>query len=264
MQGGKKKNQSSPLLLWGIYPILEIVKTHPRQLKQIFISPQKPNPRLQEIIDLADEKEISVEFSKEAFANAVKKIDTATVAHQGVVAVSDPFPTVGLSELIEIIQGQSTHNTSPTILVLDSIQDPQNVGAIMRSALAAGVAGVIIAKDRSAHLGGAVAKASAGAISRLKICQVVNLTAVLQALKEIGLWIYGTLPDADVSLYDTDLTGPLCLVMGGEQKGLRPLVRKQCDFFLSIPMMGGLGSLNASTATAIILFEIVRQKQIVR
>ena len=124
----------------------------------------------------------------------------------------------------------------------------------------AGVTGIIIAKDRSAPLRGAVAKASAGAIAHLRVCQVTNLPAALQQLKKAGLWVFGTTKDANLSLYDADFNGPLCLVMGSEEKGLRPLVRKQCDFLVSIPMQGGLDSLNASTAAAVVLFEIVRQR----
>jgi len=248
------------ILYWGIHPVLEILKTCPQQLKDIYITRGKPSARQQEIMTHARQQQIRIHADPAAFAATLQRYHADQVAHQGVLALGDPFSVLTLADLVAALQTDPQSFPPPTIIALDSIQDPQNVGAIMRSALAAGVAGIIIAKDRAAPLRGAVAKASAGAIAHLRVCQVINLPSALQQLKKAGLWVFGTTKDADLSLYKADFSGPVCLVMGSEEKGLRPLVRKQCDFLVSIPMQGGLDSLNASTAAAVVLFEIVRQR----
>jgi 23S rRNA (guanosine2251-2'-O)-methyltransferase len=146
------------------------------------------------------------------------------------------------------------------LVVCDSLQDPHNLGAIIRSALAAGAAGAVVTRERSAPLGGTAAKASAGAMAHLPLCQVTNLVSALKDLKKAGFWIFGAVKEDEArSLYDTDLTVPCCLVVGSEGKGLRPLVRRECDLLVSIPMRTSLDSLNSSVAAAVILFEALRQ-----
>ncbi len=250
------------MLLWGIHPILEVLRSRPRQLTELFVARQMTAPKLQEIVTLARQYRIAINSAPEAFSATLQSHDADHVSHQGVLALGQPFPLLSLNSLIAELKIDS-HSSPPVLLALDSIKDPQNVGAIMRSALAAGVAGVLVAKDRAAPLRGAVAKASAGAISLLRLCQVTNLATALQQLKKEGLWVFGTARDAEKSLYSADYSIPVCLVMGSEDKGLRPLVRKQCDFLISIPMQGGLDSLNVSTAAAVVLFEIARQRQTV-
>ncbi len=146
------------------------------------------------------------------------------------------------------------------MLALDHVQDPHNLGAIIRSASAAGVHALILPKDRSAPLSGTVAKIAAGAMEYLPICQTTNLVRTLQKLKDHSVWIYGTIKEGGTSVYQTDFAGSVCLVIGSEQKGIRPLVQEQCDFRTTIPMQGKLESLNASVAAAVVMFEIVRQK----
>jgi 23S rRNA (guanosine2251-2'-O)-methyltransferase len=255
----RKAAAASLMLLWGVHPILEVLKARPRQLKEIFVARPKTAPKLQEIVTLARQHRITINSAPEAFAGLLQKRAAEQIVHQGVLALSEPFPFLKLNNLIARLKTEPA-SSPPVLLALDSIQDPQNVGTVMRSALAAGVAGIIIVKDRAAPLTGAVAKASAGAIALLQICQVTNLPTALQQLKKEGLWVFGTAGDADRSLYNADFSIPACLVMGSEEKGLRPLVRKQCDFLISIPMQGGLDSLNVSTAAAVVLFEIARQR----
>jgi 23S rRNA (guanosine2251-2'-O)-methyltransferase len=255
----RKAADASLILLWGIHPVLELLKARPRQIKEIFIARQMTAPKLQDIVTLARQHRITINSAPEAFDSTLKKREAEQVAHQGVLALSEPFPFLKLHDLIAELKNDPGMSP-PVLLALDSIQDPQNVGAVMRSALAAGVAGIIITKDRAAPLSGAVAKASAGAIALLRVYQVTNLPTALQQLKKEGLWVFGTAKDADRSLYSADFSIPACLVMGSEEKGLRPLVRKQCDFLISIPMQGGLDSLNVSTAAAVVLFEIARQR----
>jgi len=257
---GQRQGLRPFVLYWGIHPVLEILKTRSLQLKDIFINGRKPSARQQEIMTHARQQLIRIHVDPAAFAGTLQRYHADQVAHQGVLALGDPLPVLTLADLLAAVQTDPPPSPPPTVIALDSLQDPRNVGAIMRSALAAGVAGIVIAKDRAAPLRGAVAKASAGAIAHLRVCQVTNLPSALQQLKKAGLWVFGTAKDADLSLYNADFTGPVCLVIGSEEKGLRPLVRKQCDFLVSIPMQGGLDSLNASTAAAVVLFEIVRQR----
>jgi 23S rRNA (guanosine2251-2'-O)-methyltransferase len=150
------------------------------------------------------------------------------------------------------------------LILLDGIVDPRNLGALMRTAICAGAEAIIIPKDRSAGPSAIVSKASAGALEHLNLVRVTNIPNTIKALKEIGYWITGLDMAADHSLFSCDLSGPVALVIGGEEKGIRPLVRKQCDYLVSIPQAGPVDSLNASVAGAVVMYEIFRQKQKIR
>ena len=175
--------------------------------------------------------------------------------HQGVAAEVSAFPFVALEALL------SDRDQPPFLLALDHIVDPQNFGAMARTAQCVGATGIIITKDRSAPPSPAVSKASAGAIEHMKVASITNMAATLQALKKEGIWIAGADRQGEVSLFEADLGGALALVIGGEEKGLRPLVKKQCDFIVAIPQIGPIGSLNASAAAAVLLYEAFRQRQ---
>jgi 23S rRNA (guanosine2251-2'-O)-methyltransferase len=249
-------SQSPPEIeiVWGIHPVLELLRTKPQQVREVVIQKGKTGPRVQEIVTLA--KQHGVRFRFDPFF----KVPPAhgREHHQGVLAKISPRPLLHLEELMTGLRGQ----TAPIRVALDGIQDPHNLGAVIRSASAAGAAGVIITKDRSAPLTGTVEKASAGALAYVPLCQVTNLATALTRLKEQGFWIYGAAGETEHSLFAADFSsGPTCLVIGSEGKGIRPLVRKQCDLMVSIPMQSPLDSLNAAAATAVILFEIVRQRQ---
>jgi 23S rRNA (guanosine2251-2'-O)-methyltransferase len=259
---GGRGEGSAPLVLWGVHPVLETLKVRPLQCKEIYLAQQHPGSRLQQVVELAEQNKIRISFSAEAFTGVLNRNDIAGHSHQGVLAFCEPFPTLTLADLTaEVEKIKEKGSKPPTLVVLDSIQDPQNVGAIMRSALAAGVHGILIAKDRAAPLHGTVAKASAGAIAHLRLYQVANLSSALLKIKELGYWVFGTIKDGSQSLFAADFSLPVCLVLGSEHSGMRPLVARQCDFLITIPMQGGLDSLNASTAAAIILFEMVRQRE---
>lgn len=241
-------------IIWGINPVHEFLTSRPDQVKEIAVLKSKTNPRLQEIIDLARTHGVRVQFKTELFLPK----GSGNTNHQGVTARTLPTPVLTLEELLAVLADEKA---PPLLIALDSIQDPHNLGAIIRSAGAAGVAGIILPRDRTAPLAGVAAKVSAGALAHVRICLVTNLVAGLKKLQENGIWIYGTDAKANSSVYETDLTGPACLVIGGEGKGLRPLVKEHCDFTISIPMHSSLDSLNASVAAAIVLFETVRQRQ---
>ena len=188
-----------------------------------------------------------------------RKLDAMSVthSHQGVIAVAAVREYASVSD---IVQSARDKGEAPLVVVCDELSDPHNLGAVIRTAEAAGAHGVIIPKRRSAGLTAIVAKTSAGAVSYLPVARVANLTALLRELKEEGLWVFGTAADGSTSLYQADLKGPAAIVIGSEGNGMSRLVREQCDFLVSIPMRGQVNSLNASAAAAVVLYEAVRQR----
>lgn len=179
--------------------------------------------------------------------------------HQGVAARVGAYPVAVLSDLLAQAQSRGGNHF---LLILDSITDPQNLGAILRTALCTGIDGVIIPKDRSAPPTPAVSRASAGALEHILLARVPNLVQAAKQLKENRVWIYGLEKRADQSIFATDLTGSMAIVIGGEQSGIRPLLKKNCDFLVSIPQQGPLDSLNASAAGAVVLYESYRQRRL--
>jgi 23S rRNA (guanosine2251-2'-O)-methyltransferase len=186
------------------------------------------------------------------------KLDTVagTSKHQGVVAV---VAAAAYAELEDILRRAAERQEPPFIAVLDGIEDPRNLGAILRSAEAAGVHGVVIPKRRAAGLTPAAIKAAAGAQAHLPVVRVTNIATLLDQLKKDGLWVVGADPEAEQAFYDADLHGPLAVVIGGET-GMRRLVREKCDMRVRIPMYGQVSSLNASVAAALLFYEVRRQR----
>ena len=188
-----------------------------------------------------------------------RKLDamSATGAHQGVVAVAAAREYCTLEDILDRAEqlGQA-----PFVVVCDGLEDPRNLGAVIRCAECAGAHGVVIPKHRSAGITAAAGKASAGAAEHMLIARVPNLAAALQTMKQRGLWIYGAEAGGDSPLWKTDMRGPICLVIGSEGAGMSRLVREACDFVMSIPLLGKVNSLNASAAAAVLLYEIVRQR----
>lgn len=245
----KKSGPAEDDLIWGIHPVLELVKHRPQQIEQIFCL--KKNDRLAEIIALAGSMGVPVRHGR------LPQALSSGTNHQGVAARIKPYSTIRLDRLL----AQARNFPAPLLLALDSIQDPHNLGAIIRSAAAAGVTGIILPRDRSVSLSGTVVKSSAGALAFVDVCQVTNLANTLDILKKQGFWIYGAAARAARSIYNTDFSGAICLVIGGEKKGIQPLVEKHCDFLVSVPLAGVVESLNASVAAGVILFEVVRQRR---
>jgi len=257
-KGGRSAGKAEQLV-WGIHPVLEALKICPRAVKEVFFDKGGAGRRLEQIKVLARENGIPVseagEKMKSDLVSSPGQADPDGI--QGVWA-RITLPTLTLPELLARLKGVPA---PPFLLALDSIQDPHNLGAIIRSAAAAGANGIILPRDRSASLTGTVIKVSAGSVFHIDICMVTNLVSSFAVLKKNGIWIFGATTDASRSLYDTDLTVPACLVIGSEGKGLRPLVAGHCDQNIAIPMHGSLDSLNASVAAGIILFETVRQRK---
>jgi len=185
--------------------------------------------------------------------------------HQGVAARAAVVPLVSLDELLETTTGGEPQAPgdgalAPLLVVLDHLTDPQNVGALLRTAEAVGATGVVMAARRSAPVSPAVAKASAGAVHHLRISRVSSVAEALERIKEAGFWVVGADASAERSLWEVDLRGPLAVVVGAEGRGMAPLVRRRCDLLVRIPMWGKVSSLNASVAGALVLYEVRRQQ----
>jgi 23S rRNA (guanosine2251-2'-O)-methyltransferase len=201
--------------------------------------------------------------AKEAGAVVVpvdrRKLDamSTTHAHQGVITLAAAHAYYSIDDILE---EAASRGQTPLIVICDELSDPHNLGAIMRSAECAGAHGVIIPKRRSVGLTATVAKASAGAVEYMKVARVTNINSAIAELKEKGVWIFGTAAEGSIPMYKADLTGPTAIVIGNEGDGMSPLVRKNCDVTVHIPMQGRISSLNASAAASILLYEAVRQR----
>lgn len=256
-QTGEKRIRLSEDLLWGIHPVVEGLHKEPDRFTEIVLQKDRRGTKIEEIVDLARRNGIKLSFTESLKLTGE---GSSQVRHQGVVARMSEVALFPFEELLAKMEERIRRGERPRLMVCDSLQDPHNLGAIIRSALASGAVGMVVTRERSAPIGGTAAKSSAGAMSHLDICQVTNLANALNDLKKVGFWVFGAVKDADAaSLYETDLTVPACLVVGSEGKGIRPLVKRECDSLISIPMEGTLDSLNSSVAAAVILFEAMRQ-----
>jgi 23S rRNA (guanosine2251-2'-O)-methyltransferase len=228
--------------------VLEAIKSG--RAKEVLVA-QRADDRLQKLLEQAARNSVRVRFvTRDELEHAAKG-----GGHQGVVANVERRTEATLEELAEGKDGP------PLIVVLDEVEDPQNVGAILRSVDAAGGTGVVRQTRRAAPLDGAAAKTSAGAVNHVAVADVVNIARSLEALKKAGVWTVGLDAGAKMAYYEWDLTLPTALVVGAEGHGLRRLVRERCDQVVSIPMLGHVGSLNVSAATAVVLYEAVRQRR---
>jgi 23S rRNA (guanosine2251-2'-O)-methyltransferase len=258
-KGNERKIRLSEDLLWGIHPITEALEQEVDRFSELFVVKDRKGGKREEIIEKAKAAGIKIHF-----VTALRLVGegAAQVRHQGVLARMSHTSLMPFDDMLDKFQSLVQQGKNPRLIVMDTLQDPHNIGAIIRSAHASGVDGVIVTRERSAPIGGTAAKSAAGAMSHMDICQVTNLSQALQSLKDAGAWIFGAIKDADAqSLYETDLVLPACIVVGSEGSGIRPLVRKQCDILVSIPMEGALDSLNSSVAAGVILFEMLRQRQ---
>lgn len=238
--------------IYGIHSLDSVLAQHPENIVQIVIASNSRNQRLDGIIADAKKLGLQVSFEKLQFLNKHCK-----ERHQGIIALIKIAKLPDESDLKTDITGLE----SPLILILDNLEDPRNLGACLRSADAAGVDMVVFPKHKSAGLTPVAKKTAAGAAENLKIYQVTNIVKALEILKDNGVWIAGTdLTDESTPIYQADFKGSIGIVLGNEGKGIRPLVKKHCDFLIHIPMYGTVQSLNVSVATGITLFEATRQR----
>lgn len=238
-------------LIEGRNPVLEALKSG-REIDKLFIQKGQMEGSIKQIIAIARDKNILI---KEVDKGKLDRI-SITNSHQGVIASAAMFKYYEVDDILRIAKDKEE---DPFIVILDEITDPQNLGSILRSCDGAGVHGVIIPKRRAASLTPIIGKISAGAVEHVPVAKVTNINQTIEYLKEKGLWIAGADMSGDV-FYKKDLTGPLALIVGSEGKGLSRLVKENCDFIVSIPMVGKISSLNAAVSGAIIIFEIKKQR----
>lgn len=237
----------------GLQPVLEALKAG-RGINKILIARDKRAEEMKKIKELAREQSINIQFIER---KSLGKYTTSR-AHQGIVALAAPKQYTQLEEILN----KGGLEWAPLLLLLDGINDPQNLGAILRVADATGCQGVVIPKHRSVMLTASVNKASAGAMEHVPVARVTNLSHTLEFLKKRGYWIVGTDPGAGSLMYEIDLTGPLAVVIGSEGRGISSRVVSLCDFLVRLPMYGKTSSLNAAVATAVLLYEVVRQRHV--
>jgi 23S rRNA (guanosine2251-2'-O)-methyltransferase len=239
--------------IFGLHSVQAVLKSAPQRIQQLLVLRGRQDQRLQKLLASAQRQEIPVKLMER------KELDALVDGnHQGVVALATPGEIQDEKFLFSLVDGLED---VPFLLVLDGVTDPHNLGACLRTAEAAGVQAVIAPKDNSASLNAVARKVACGAAEVLPYVAVTNLARTLKQLQERGLWITGTAGEAEKSVYDSDLRGPLVLVMGAEGGGMRRLTRETCDHLINIPMAGDISSLNVSVATGVCLFEAVRQRQ---
>lgn len=238
--------------LTGINSILEAIRGR-RGVQKIIIQEGKSGPKVDELLRQAEKRGI--------FCQTVERRRLDQMAsphpHQGVLAVVDDY---SYAELNDLLAHAAAQGEEPLLLILDGIEDPQNLGAIIRTAECAGVHGIIVPRHGSSDISAAVGRASAGAVEHMRIHQAANLVNAIKALKERGFWITAADMDGEQEYFRTSIPRPAALVIGGENAGIRRLVKENCDLVVRIPMWGRLNSLNASAAAALLIYEIKRQQ----
>lgn len=242
--------------VYGVHAVEALLRHHSKRVKQLILADGRSEPRMQVLRELAEAARIQVStLSRREMDEQIEGV------HQGVLAKVSPSQIWGEQMLDELLDRLAE---PPLLLVLDGVTDPHNLGACLRTADAAGVHAVIIPKDKSATLNATVRKVACGAAEVVPLIAVTNLVRSLQKLQQKGLWVVGTAGEAEQTLYQQDMTGPLILVMGAEGAGMRRLTRETCDFLVRLPMQGSVSSLNVSVATGVCLFEAQRQRLLIK
>lgn len=240
-------------LIYGLHAVKAALQRKPETIREVWLDKDRRDTRINEILLDAQGAGISVQRVKRRLLDDM----TDHARHQGVVARCTVAPALDETTLPTLLAGLQE---APLLLVLDSVQDPHNLGACLRTADAAGVHAVIAPRDRSCGLTAAVRKVASGAVGNVPFVQVTNLARSLRQLKQAGVWVMGTDAGASLSAYEADLACPLALVVGAEDRGIRRLIREQCDGLIKLPMHGHVASLNVSVATGICLYEALRQR----
>ncbi|WP_312340418.1 23S rRNA (guanosine(2251)-2'-O)-methyltransferase RlmB [Anaerospora hongkongensis] len=238
----------------GRNSVAEVLKSG-RSINKILVAKGERHGAIREIIGQARSQGLVVQEVEPA------KLDQITegVRHQGVVAMVAP---VAYAEIEDILGRAQENGEQPFIVLLDELEDPHNVGAILRTSDATGVHGVLLPKRRSSPLTATVAKTSAGAVEYVPVARIGNISQTLKKLKKQGLWVVGADMDGDKNYYEADLTGPIVVVVGSEGQGMGRLTKEECDFVVRIPMKGKITSLNASVACSLLLYEVLRQREL--
>lgn len=254
IKGGATENSDFDDQVEGRNSVLELLESG-KDINKIFVSRGDKQGSINKIIGKArDNKVVIVEVDK-------KKLDemSQTGNHQGVIAIVPPFEYCNVEDILEVAKERKE---DPFIVILDGIEDPHNLGAIIRTAETAGVHGIIIPKRRACGVNSTVNKTSAGAVEHMKIAKVNNINDTIKYLKEKGLWIIGTDMDTETYYYKQDMTGPVAIIIGSEGFGMNRLVKENCDILIKIPMKGKITSLNASVSAGIVIYETLKQRML--
>jgi len=237
--------------VYGRNAVLELLRSKPEEVEKIYFQFNTDNNKLKEIMITAKRHKISIGKARNHKLIELAKTDK----HQGVCALVSPTRYYDLDDLLEKKRGKRH-----LFVLLDGLEDPHNVGAIIRTAEAAGSDAVVVVRNQGAPINAVVSKSSAGTVSKMKICKVANLSQTIDTLKKHNIWVYGLDMHGQKPYYDVDFTDDVAIVIGSEGKGLRDLVSKHCDDILNIPIVGKVESLNASVSAAVVLYEIIRQR----
>ena len=236
----------------GRNSVIELLESG-RDINKIFISEGEKHGSINKIIAMAKERKVIVTEISKTKLNQIAQTEN----NQGVIAIVPPFD---YCEVEDILEEARKKNEAPFILILDGIEDPHNLGSIIRTAETAGVHGIIIPKRRAASVNSTVSKVSAGAVEHMKIARVNNINETIKYLKDNDVWIYGTDMQTEKYYYDEDYKGSVAIVIGSEGFGMSRLVKENCDFLIKIPMKGKITSLNASVSAGIVMYEVVKQR----
>ena len=236
----------------GRNAVIELLNSD-RDINKILIQNGEKHGSINKIIAMAKERKIVISQVEKTKLDIISQ----TQSHQGVIAIVPPFDYCEIEDILEYAKQK---NESPFMLLLDGIEDPHNLGSIIRTAETAGVHGIIIPKRRAATVNATVSKVSAGAVEYMKIARVNNLTDAIKKLKDSGVWIIGTDMDTNTKHYEQDYKGAICIVIGSEGFGMSRLVKENCDFLVKIPMKGKITSLNASVSAGIVIYEALKQR----
>ncbi|MCI8654908.1 MAG: 23S rRNA (guanosine(2251)-2'-O)-methyltransferase RlmB [Clostridia bacterium] len=238
----------------GRNSVLELLESN-KDINKIFVAKGERHGSINKIIAIAKEQKVVVVEKDKKQLEEMSQTDNC----QGVIAIVPPYE---YCEVDDILQKAKEQNEDPFVIILDGIEDPHNLGSIIRTAETAGVHGVIIPKRRTATVNSTVNKASAGAVEHMKIARVTNISDTINELKRVGLWICGTDIETNKYYYNQDLKGAIGIVIGNEGKGISDKVKKNCDFLVKIPMKGKIESLNAAVSTGIVVYEVVKQRKV--
>ena len=240
-------------IIYGIHPVYEALIAGRRHMVELYFQADKKSDRHEQIAILAESKHVSIQSVDATRMRAI----TGDGRNQGVAAKASSYPFASLEA---ILAKADQERRRPFLLLLDNVVDPHNLGALIRTAVCAGVHGIILPKDRSAAPTPLVSKISAGGLEHMYVSRETNMVQTVKLLKKKGVWIFGMEINAADSVYAIDLTGPAAIIIGSEESGIRPLVKKNCDFLISIPQLGPVQSLNASVAGALVMYEVLRQR----
>ncbi|CAH0162924.1 23S rRNA (guanosine(2251)-2'-O)-methyltransferase RlmB [Erwinia aphidicola] len=241
-------------IVFGIHAVQALLDSDPQRFQEVFILKGREDRRLQTLVKALEAQGIVIQVANKQMLDAKSE----GAVHQGIIARVKPGRQYQEGDLPDLLASLD----NPFLLILDGVTDPHNLGACMRSADAAGVHAIIVPKDRSAALNATAKKVASGAAEHVPLIRVTNLARTMRVLQEANVWIVGTAGEADHTLYQSKMTGPMALVMGAEGEGMRRLTREHCDELIGIPMAGSVSSLNVSVATGVCLFEAVRQRSV--